>query len=289
MRRSSSLNSIVWRTAGRLIRPIPRWAGRVRVARWLRPRLPGGTGLRLATTTRTGVRLVLDVDHWLQAETMLTGDWDPDMCALIADALPNGGVFFDVGANVGLASLCVHSRTQDKRLATHAFEPAPANVEAFRRNLELNPTFHVSVNAVAVGAKLGRARLTLANEPTHHYVADVDAGPRTIEVPLITLDDYVAEHRLDHVDVIKLDVEGSELEVIKGARELLSNGRVGVIVCELIDAHLQRNDASSARVTRQLMEWGYVPHVLLPMSRRIRQVVACEFPALEGDVAFVRL
>jgi FkbM family methyltransferase len=285
------LARLSWRVAARLVRLIPRGLGQVRVARVIRPRLKTGKGVRLESRTKQGVRLALDPTHWLQAETFLTGDWQPEMTAILAEALPAGGVFFDVGANVGLASLSVAMKAEPASVVVHAFEPDPVNVAALRRNLELNPDLDVRVHAVAVGARIGRASLVLQDEPSHHYISrdPAQAIAATVTVPVIALDDYAAENGLDRIDVMKVDVEGYELEVLRGARGLLAERQIRLIVCEIVESHLRRAGTTMPEVCRELLSQGYRPYPLLPIGHRIRQVFSAEIPSLSGDVAFVPL
>lgn len=122
-----------------------------------------------------------------------------------------GDVVFDCGCHQGLTTLLFSEWTGPEG-AVVAFEALPENVEALRRNLELNDARNVEVVHAAVGASGGRA--SLEERPN----AKVSAGGFGIDVPRVALDGF-ADRR---PSLLKIDVEGYEAEVLKGAREVLA-------------------------------------------------------------------
>jgi FkbM family methyltransferase len=142
------------------------------------------------------------------------------------------GVVFDVGANCGWYSALVSRRFPDAKI--HAFEPAPDLQHVLRMNVGGN----VTVVAQAVGDHAGTAALHINPDSQQTNSTLVDAvrpfakrGRITkVDVPLTTLDDYCAANRIDKVDVLKVDVQGAEGSVFRGARTLLP--RVQTVVVE---------------------------------------------------------
>jgi len=141
-------------------------------------------------------------------------------------ALFLGGHVLDVGANVGYTA-AVFSRATDRNV--YAFEPEARNF----RMLEHNAT-HANIIPVraAVGAKSGEALLW--HNPRHsgdHRVrteAFANGGEIT-RVPMVSLDDFVRDRRLGEIAFVKIDVQGYELAVCEGMREILeSNPRIAV-------------------------------------------------------------
>jgi GT2 family glycosyltransferase len=92
--------------------------------------------IRRRQTLHGGARFELDLSDRAQAQTYVIRRYEPDVSRFIAKKARRGGVFFDVGANIGLISFSVAVRRPD--LSIHAFEADPANAERWRRNLELN-------------------------------------------------------------------------------------------------------------------------------------------------------
>jgi FkbM family methyltransferase len=152
--------------------------------------------------------------------------------ALLRRALPEAKVAFDVGANVGdwaAAALAINPA-----LELHAFEPSPTTFATLAaRGLP------ASVRLVNAGLGAEDQELSL------HVVADghgnnslyerrgVDlAAQRQERVRLLPLDRYCAEQSVERIDYLKIDVEGHEVSVLRGARELLRDGRIGLITFE---------------------------------------------------------
>lgn len=143
-------------------------------------------------------------------------------------------VVFDIGANDGewLAAVrCVNGLSQ-----IHAFEPQAALAD---RIAATHPD--VRVNNTAVGDQPGVLDLyDYADHPGSQHaslvtgVIDLVHGGkvRQTKVPVVTLDDYCSEHGILHIEFVKIDVEGYEMHVLRGARRMLEEGRIDAIQFE---------------------------------------------------------
>ena len=172
----------------------------------------------------------------------------------LANELSAGDVMMDLGANIGdyteLAAALVGSRGH-----VYAFEPAPENAAQLRRRFEGTP--HVSVVEAAVGAHSGVAEFFLdRRNNTRHSLARGNVGKSgpTITVPLVALDDY--HRKVPRVDVIKMDVQGAESEVIRGASQLLRKHKPRLVL-ELWPYGLRNLGADAGLVIEQLEALGY--------------------------------
>ncbi len=150
--------------------------------------------------------------------------------------IPERPVVIDAGANVGVTGVWWLANHPGATL--HCFEPEPGNVELLRANVGDRP--NVGVHGVALGAEAGTAELTLGEHSAVHSLVMQDVGTRTITVPVWRLDTFMAEHEIDRVDLLKLDVEGFEVEVLEGFGDRLSD--VAVIAGE---AHLDVVEADT--------------------------------------------
>jgi len=135
-----------------------------------------------------------------------------------------GAAFVDVGANIGTTT--VHALRRFPFTAAYAFEPEPENFRLLRANLAANGLDDVvqSFNT-AVSDRSGTGTLSLRSEigSKHRLVGDGRPEAAGLAVPLVTLDQLVADGRLDAevVGMFWLDVEGHELEVLQGSQTLL--------------------------------------------------------------------
>lgn len=141
--------------------------------------------------------------------------------------LPTAPIIVDAGANIGVAALWFLAHHPGGSL--HAFEPEPENFRLLEANLGGIPG--VVLNQAAVGAHDTTVALHLATHGAVHSVSDASVGARTISVPCLALEGYLARHQLTRVDLLKLDVEGSEADAVEGLGARLAD--VGVIVGEM--------------------------------------------------------
>jgi FkbM family methyltransferase len=137
--------------------------------------------------------------------------FDPEELRILESRLKDGFTFVDVGANIGGYALCVASLAGPTARIL-AIEPQPDVFDRLTYNIGLNPYGTVKAIACAIADKPGELTLFLdprnSGESSVKVVASSHAG--TIRVPATTLLDLLRKERLDHLDAIKLDVEGAE-------------------------------------------------------------------------------
>ena len=152
-------------------------------------------------------------------------------------------VFFDVGANVGRYSTTLAERFPEG--SGYAFEAHPDNFERLAKALE---TTRFTATGQVVGSKAGSFPLYDYKDErfgsshasfTSQVLEDCHRGEaRSVEVPVISMDDFCASKGIERIDLLKIDVEGHELEVLKGAKELLRKRSVGIIQLEFNFTHI---------------------------------------------------
>jgi len=150
------------------------------------------------------------------------GSFEPNEFAYLEETLRPGMVFIDGGANEGLYTIYAASRIGPSGKVL-AIEPSTREVNRLRANIELNRLDNVTIERVALGDQPRRSTLAVAG-PGHealNTLSPIGDPFRTEEVTVETLDALVSRHRLERVDVIKLDIEGSEVRALLGARETL--------------------------------------------------------------------
>jgi FkbM family methyltransferase len=138
----------------------------------------------------------------------------------------------DVGANTGFYSLAALAAAPAARV--HAFEPVSHIARALTANVRDNGlSDRVRINTCAVTSRSGRVALHVPDDTWGNATLST-GGFRGLSghvenVEAVALDDYVAEHALDHVELLKIDVEGHEDEVLRGARLLLARQRPAIL------------------------------------------------------------
>ena len=156
--------------------------------------------------------------------------------------LQPGMVVLDIGAHHGFYTLLASPRVGNRGRVV-AFEPSPREREHLQRHIWINRCTNVTVEPLALGDHRGIEELFIClgqetgcnslrppaiSEPTH-----------PVQTLVTTLDEYLAESHIGHVDFVKLDVEGAELEVLQGALGLLGHKPRPVILVEVDDTRTE--------------------------------------------------
>ena len=143
--------------------------------------------------------------------------YEPAMCRIVEEL--EGGVFVDVGASVGF----ITARAARRAERVFAIEPHPVRFAYLERNLELNRLTNVTCFQCALGSRSEGSIVLYDLDPSlgpHRLDASTKPGPgERFEVPLRRLDDLVQ----GEVSLLKIDVEGAELDVLAGAQKLLES------------------------------------------------------------------
>jgi FkbM family methyltransferase len=145
-----------------------------------------------------------------------------------------GSVFVDVGGNIGDFSLLAAS-VVGKKGRVLCFEPEPGNFQAIQRNIKLNAYTNIELYQVALSDRDGEASLYLGVRCDYHTLLDGQSfrGAGAIKVTTRDLDSLLRETGVQHVDMIKIDVEGAEMQVLKGAAETLDANPDIILLLEL--------------------------------------------------------
>ena len=145
-----------------------------------------------------------------------------------------GATVYDIGANVGFFTMLA-ARLTGPGGRVVAFEPVPGGAEGIRANAELNGFGNVTVLERAAGASARRERLFVVSDQSWSHLESRGRHPlatEELEVEVVAIDDLVAAGELPPPDLVKLDVEGSEMDVLRGMRRTIAEHRP-FIVCEL--------------------------------------------------------
>ena len=180
------------------------------------------------------------------------GMYEEAQVHLLEKLLRPGMTFVDVGANVGLYSV-VAAHLVGPRGRVIAVEPQFDLADIVAENARLNRLDNVVVKAVALGAVRGNGVL--------HQVSKTNDGQATLKVrpdektfghaanvPVQTLAALLDECGADRVDGVKIDVEGGELDVMKGLEDYLRKGPAQFVLLECIEEHLNRFGATTAEL-----------------------------------------
>lgn len=174
-------------------------------------------------------------------------------------AIEPGDLVFDIGANVG--DWTARLLSIEPSALVYCFEPVPDIFAALQENLKEEPAI---LNRVAISSSPGRA--------TFFYYADCGAlstlhrrpkvesylntAPTLCEVELEALDTFCQARGIQHIDFVKIDTEGNELNVLMGAKGLLESGAIDMIQFEYCSCYLD-SKTTLKEVYAYLSQYGY--------------------------------
>ena len=159
-----------------------------------------------------------------------------------------GDIVVDVGAHIGRYTIIA-----SKRVGTNgkviSIEAHPGNYEMLNRNIELNGLTNVTTLNYAVYSKETKIKLFLPGEKSNRTIYNTLISTRAtdeekfVEVNADTLDDLLQNNEISHADInwIKIDVEGAELEVLKGADSIMSHSKNITLLIEVHDIEDGKN------------------------------------------------
>lgn len=254
LRGALSLFDARWEWA---IRHLPR-SGQVRA------RLPGGSTLVLWSQG----------DDWVSNQVFWRGwaGYEPETAPVFLRLAARARVTIDIGAHVGFYALLAGLANPSARI--FAFEPMPGALQRLRRHVGLNRLRNVECLPYAVGEVDGEVDLYFPRGNPVPCSAGLSAAfyapwaeaMDLMRVSCVTLDAFVRERKLDTVDLVKIDVEGTEPAVLRGARATLERYHPD-IVCEVLGS-TRTCDA----LAEELAPLGYSFYLLTPLgpSSRVR-------------------
>jgi FkbM family methyltransferase len=243
---------------------------------WIVSRIAGDLNLRLPvdTTLRNGMSIRVVWTDVIGYSICTDGYYDISSVRVLNKILKQGMTFVDVGTHVGQYTL-VASDIVGPTGTVHSFEPQPDTFELLRHNVETNGLANVQLNRCALSETCVDTELYLAspdNVGQSSFRRPHNYSGNAITVQCRTLDDYVEEHGIA-INVIKIDVEGAELSVLRGATKLLSGSAKPCLIIEFWEQFQQEYGSSCAEMASFLSTHGYTlfwitEAGLLPYARK---------------------
>jgi FkbM family methyltransferase len=179
-------------------------------------------------------------------------DYQPATQRFLRRVCRPGSTAIDLGAHIGLYTVLL-SRYVGETGCVVAFEPMPETRSALQRTLALNRCRNVQVRHEAVADASGRRLFyDTGNEVSNeNSLVPLEQATAVLEVPMVSLDGL----QLDDVSCLKVDVEGAELDVLEGARELIARWQP-VIALDVHPEQLRQGGRSSGDVWDLLHDYG---------------------------------
>jgi len=193
------------------------------------------------TTLWSGPKVLVRPNDCMGRRIFLTGAVDRRLERFCCSFIRSGDTVLDIGANFGSVSLSLAARGA----RVHAFEPQPELAQLLRKSVALNNYSDITVHEVALSNRSGKTHFSIsASNSGLGHIGETGE----ILVDMVNAGDYLSGLHLSRVRLVKIDVEGHEVEVFTSAREWFKALRPEYVVFE---AHY------NAGITAGLRELGY--------------------------------
>jgi len=192
------------------------------------------------------------------ARSYSSGRYEPDVTRLFETIIEEGMTVVDAGANVGYYSL-ISSSLVGATGRVYAFEPDPLNFQYLKLNIEVNRCLNLRALQLALSDSETTSRFMQDSVGgAEGYLTSSSDHESTIEVQVSTFDTFFKAIGWPSVDVVKLDVEGSEAHALRGMFELSKRNPRLQLIMELNADALSRAGTNSAFVAGLLRDLGFV-------------------------------
>lgn len=228
---------------------VSEFLGSVEFVRRQASRPAGDSSTGEIVSTCEGFLIWVDPTDYAVGHTVArTGSYEPDVSAVLREVLTRGATFVDIGANIGWFSLLAASLVGPTGRVV-AIEPNPRNVALLRQSAKDNGFENIDVAAVALGDRRGTA--ALETDGSNGRLIAIEGPPvHAVEASFVVatypLDTVLTDVGVDHVDAMKIDVEGAEPLVLRGATRTISQSRP-VLISEFYPLALDSSPWGNAR------------------------------------------
>ena len=252
-----------------------------------------GGGGSVVRARRGGLWWELDLNEGIDFSIYLLGAFERATAAILRKLLRSGDVAMDIGANVGAHALGM-AKSVGNSGGLFAFEATDFAFSKLQRNLSLNPQLLGRTHAIQVFLGDGKRQTIPAGVYAKWPLRDLEGvHPKhrgklatTLHAEHRTLDEFVSREGISRIDLIKLDVDGNELPVLKGALNALQTCKPTLVMEMSPYVHLEQNN-SFAELVELLADLGYSLNDI-SSGRRV-PLVAAELERLIPDGAGINV
>lgn len=211
-------------------------------------RLGNGMPIKVVWNDRVGLEIIQSGFH------------DADNVQVLAQFMKPGMIFFDVGAHIGQYTL-VASQAGGPTGRIHSFEPDPESFVVLKHNLRINDLNNVKANQTALFSKKDNRKFFISWPEfmggNSLWCESGEWPGRVFDVSCDTLDDYVCSQGVSRIDVMKVDVEGGEVDLLLGAKTALGGEIKPAILIEFNGPALVRAGHTCSELAELLQDLGY--------------------------------
>lgn len=253
---------LIHRFARAAVRVCPPAANIPKFLSGIRRRLPP-TDEDITVSLPTGGRMVINPADYVSYYIYMLGLFEGDILRAALSQLNEGDTFFDIGGHFGQYTVAAALKVGPRGLV-HVFEPGPIQDGYLRKNIALNGLENVIVANLALSDAPGELALHTPSfsDIGKSQLVDPDTDSEAVRVPVTTLDAYCEERAIERIDVMKVDVEGAEFGVFKGAARVMRDLPPRAIFYESVDSLCEAFGHTPEEMHTHLEAAGYRIHTV---------------------------
>jgi FkbM family methyltransferase len=239
-------------------------------------------GVTRSYTFRGEILFELHLEEWIQQNIFFLGEYETSELNFLESTLKKGDTFIDVGANIGVHTL-VASKKVGETGKVISFEPFPKNNKLIQKNIELNNTTNVQLERFAICDNSKSIPLFYNEAEVNQGMASSYATEFSLTetVEAISLDEYLKLNPIEHVDLIKIDIEGGEYPALQGMTQALQKLKPTLLI-ELDDDIIKNTPFGKSQIIGFLMNLGYKQYFLdrngnLTENEKLSETKNCVF------------
>lgn len=255
---------------GRILRALSTIPGKGFLANKLIAPLMRGRGIETVVemTNPGGGRLICNLDDWIPWNVYIHGCYiaEKNYEQFMLNIAKDCPVIFDVGANIGYYSVQFGQLTSGK---VYSFEPMSYQFKTLKKNIALNKLENVTPLKSIVTDSISTMRIYFSSmDNTGMSSLGLKSGEYE-DVDTTMIDSYCKQNEIDTIDLVKIDVEGHELSVLKGMSALLSERKVANLFIEMNSQTLQTAGTSIDSIVNFLNKFDYSGYsIKTPITKR---------------------
>lgn len=219
------------------------------------PRITPPPSFETKVTLPMGIQMMIP-PNFLSYRSYAIGFYEPDVTSLILNILKEGMTFADVGANIGYYTLLA-SRKIGSSGRVYAFEPDRENYSYLVKNVAAVRGNNVMTVPMAVFNKTGSEAFVREGSGERSWLRKVAGAHNLTRVETVTLDDFFAGESWPSVDLVKMDIEGSEASALDGMKALSRRNPQMRLIIEFYDAVMRRANALPQTLQDLLLQLGF--------------------------------
>ncbi|MEH2136370.1 FkbM family methyltransferase [Nostoc sp.] len=214
-----------------------------------------------------GSIICLDLRSLLEQKVFFSGEYDGGIIQILSRLLHPGVVIFDVGANIGLYSISLGEKLKKKGVKSQiwAFEPVASNFNRLANLVEINQLTNIIYPvSTALGNQEGEIQLCMVDEQNNSSTGNafllkkglVNKEKPTCSSLITKLDNFVEKNNISKCDIIKVDIEGAEMDFLLGGLNFIKKTRP-IIYGEFNPYWVQHFGYSFVEIAELVIPWEY--------------------------------